>query len=103
MVEMVGNDMLAAAGDEDELLDSGLARLLDGILDHRLVHDRQHLLGDGLGGRQEAGPHAGNGENSLADGSGSGHVFFRRVFVGDGYETACFMAWARHYCPVSSI
>src|SRR4051812_31032243 len=25
------------------------------------------------------------------------------VFAGDGSKTICFMAWPRHYCPVSSI
>lgn len=72
---MVGDHMLAAAGDKDELLDSGLARLLDRVLDHGLVHNGQHFLGNGLGSGQESGAHAGDGENSLTNGSGHGHVF----------------------------
>ena len=39
LVEMVLDRALAAAGDEDELLDPGRARLLDRVLDQRLVDD----------------------------------------------------------------
>ena len=41
--------------------------LLDDVLDRRLVDDRQHLLGSGLGGREEPGAEAGGGDDSLAD------------------------------------
>ena len=58
---------LVAAGDEDEMLDAGLARLVDDILDDRPVDDRQHFLGDRLGGRQEARAETGNRENCFAD------------------------------------
>src|SRR3546814_2700495 len=54
MVEVILDGGLAAAGDEDDLLDSGLTRLLHPVLDERLVDDRKHLLGDRLGGRQKA-------------------------------------------------
>ena len=86
MVEMVGDDVLAAAGDEDELLDAGFARFFDRILDHRLVHHRQHFLGDGLGGGQEAGSHAGDGKNGFADGLCDRHVdaFRKGLFHGTG-------------------
>ena len=57
---------LAAAGDEDEFLDSGFARLFHGILDQRPVDDRQHLFGHRLGRRQEPGTEAGDGENGFA-------------------------------------
>ena len=66
-VEMIFDDRLVAAGDEDEMLDAGLARLIDHILDHRLVDDRQHLLGDGLGRGQETGAQTGDREYRLAD------------------------------------
>src|ERR1700735_5433759 len=80
MVKMIGDNMLAAASDEDELLNPGLPRLLDGVLDHRFVHHRQHFLGDSLGGGQEAGSHACHGKDGFADGSGGGHVFSRGWF-----------------------
>ena len=47
-VEMVLDDRLVAAGHEDEMLDARLARLVDHILDHRPVDDRQHFLGNRL-------------------------------------------------------
>ena len=70
LVEMVLDDALVAPGDEDEMLDPGLAGLVDGVLDQRPVDDRQHLLGHGLGGRQEAGAETRNrkyrGSNALS-------------------------------------
>ena len=68
-VEMVLDDALVAAGDEDEMLDPGGARLVHHVLDDRPVDDRQHLLGHGLGRRQEARAETGNGKNGLADGT----------------------------------
>ena len=50
LVEIVDQRRLAAAGDEDQLLDARLARLVDRILDQRTIDDRDHFLGDGLGG-----------------------------------------------------
>ncbi|MNY15554.1 hypothetical protein D3C86_1487740 [compost metagenome] len=54
-VEMVLDHALVAPGDEDEMLDTGLARLVHGVLDQRAVHHGQHFLGHGLGCRQETG------------------------------------------------
>ena len=67
-VEMIFDDALVAAGDEDEMLDAGLARLVDDVLDERPVDDRQHFLRHGLGRRQEPGAEAGDGEDGFADG-----------------------------------
>ena len=66
-VEMVLDDGLVAAGDENEMLDAGLARLVDDMLDQRPVDHRQHLLRHGLGGGQEAGAEAGDGEDGFAN------------------------------------
>jgi hypothetical protein len=60
LVEMVLDDALVTAGDEDEVLDAGLAGLIDRVLDQRAVDDRQHFLRHGLGGRKEAGTKARN-------------------------------------------
>ena len=67
-VEMVLDDALVAAGDEDEMLDAGLARLVDHVLDQRPVDHRQHLLRHGLGRRQEPGAQSGDGKNGFANG-----------------------------------
>src|SRR5262249_32227153 len=66
-VEMVLDDSLVAAGDEDEVLDAGLARLVDHMLNQRPVDHRQHLLRHGLGGREEPGAQPGDRENGFAD------------------------------------
>ena len=69
LVEMILDDRLIAPGDEDEVLDPGLARLVHGVLDQRAVYDRQHFLGHRLGGGQETGTKAGHGEHGGADAS----------------------------------
>ncbi len=72
-VEMVLDHAFVAAGDEDQMLDAGLARLIHHVLDERPVHHRQHFLRHGLGRRQEAGAEAGDGEYGFADaGHGAG-------------------------------
>ena len=66
MVEVVLDGALAAAVDEDHLLDPGGNGLLHRVLDQRFVHHRQHFLGHGLGRRQETGAHARHREDGLA-------------------------------------
>ena len=66
-VEMILDDALVAPGDEYEMLDAGLARLVDDVLDQRPVDDRQHLLRHGLGGRQEPGAKPGDGKDGFAN------------------------------------
>jgi len=66
-IEMVLERALAAAGDEDHLLDPGFARFLDRILDQRPIDDRQHLLGNGFGGGEEAGAETGDRKDCLAN------------------------------------
>ena len=66
-VEMILDHALVAAGDEDEMLDAGFPRLVDHILDQRLVDDGQHFLRHRLGGGQDAGAEAGDRENGFAD------------------------------------
>ena len=68
-VEMVLDDALVAAGDEDEMLDAGVPRLVDDMLNDRTVDDGQHLLGHRLGRGQEAGAEPCHGEHGLADAS----------------------------------
>ena len=66
---MILQRALAAAGDEDDLLDPGRQRLFDRILDQRLVDDGQHLLGHRLGGGQKPCAQPRDGEDGLADGT----------------------------------
>ena len=66
-VEMILDHRLVAAGHEDEMLDAGLARLVHHVLDQRPVDHRQHLLGHGLGGGQEAGAEPGHGKDGFAN------------------------------------
>ena len=65
-LEVVQQLGLARGGDDDGAVHlGGLERLLDHVLDHRLVEDRQHLLGGALGGGEEAGAEAGGGDDCL--------------------------------------
>ena len=66
-VEVVLDRSLRIAGDEHQLLRPSRERFLGRVLDQRLVDDRQHLLGAGLGRRKEAGATAGHREHGRSD------------------------------------
>ena len=74
-VEVILDGVLAAAGDEDDVVDARRDRFLDAVLDDRLVDERQHLLGLRLGGGQEAGAEARSGKHGFAH--DRGHVAHR--------------------------
>ena len=61
----VGLDLrLLVRVDDDDLVDAlGLERLLDHVLDDRLVEHREQLLGSSLGSRQKTGAEAGRWDN----------------------------------------
>jgi hypothetical protein len=65
-VEVVLDRPLVASGDDDDLRQAGGDRLLDHVLDRRLVDQRQHLLGLGLGGGQEPCAEPGGGKDGFA-------------------------------------
>ena len=67
VIEMILDNGLVAARDENEMLDARLARLLDAMLQDGTIHDRQHFLGNDLGGRQHAGAKAGDGKHGFTD------------------------------------
>ena len=67
---MILDGVLAATGDEDDVVDARLERLLDAVLDDGLVDERQHLLGLRFGGRQKAGAQAGRGKDGFSDAHG---------------------------------
>ena len=66
-IEVIFDRGLAAAGDDDDVLDSGMNGFLDSVLDQRLIHQRQHLFGLGLGGWKKPGAKPGGGEDGFAN------------------------------------
>ena len=66
-VEVVLDGLLAAAGDDEDVVDAAPHRLLHHVLDGRLVDHRQHLLRLRLGGGEEPGAQTGGGDDGLAD------------------------------------
>ena len=67
MVEIVLDGLLAAPGDEHEMLDAGRARLGDDVGQDRPVHDVEQFLGHGLGAGQDARAEARDGQDSFTD------------------------------------
>ena len=53
-VEVVLHRALAAASNEDDVLDPRRDGLFNAVLDDGLIHQRQHLFWDRFGGRQES-------------------------------------------------
>jgi hypothetical protein len=66
-VEVVLDGPLAPAGDDQDVAQADPDGLLHHVLDGRLVDEGQHLLGLGLGGREEPGAQPGGGDDRLAD------------------------------------
>ena len=67
-VEVILDGVLAAAGDQDDVVDARRHRFLDAVLDDRLVDQRQHLLGLRFGRREKTGAEAGGREHGFANG-----------------------------------
>ncbi len=67
LVEMILDGALGTAGDEDHVGDARRHGFFHRVLDQRLVDDGHHLLGTGLGGRQEARAHASHGKDGFGD------------------------------------
>jgi hypothetical protein len=65
-VEMVFNGVLAAAGDQNDVVGPRGARFFDAVLDDRLVDQRQHLFRLSLGCRQEPGAESRGGKHGFA-------------------------------------
>jgi hypothetical protein len=63
---MVFDGALVPAGDEDHVADAGVVGLFHRVLDQGLVHHRQHFLGLGLGGGEEARSQPGTGKTALS-------------------------------------
>jgi hypothetical protein len=67
-VEVVLDRPLVVARDDHDVLDACLDKFLDDVLDHRPVHDRQHLFRHRLRLRQKARPEPGRGDDRRANG-----------------------------------
>ena len=65
-VEVVFHGALAAAGDDDDVLDAGGDGLFNAVLDDGLVDQSQHLFGDDFGGGQKTRAESAGGEDRLA-------------------------------------
>src|SRR6266566_3661699 len=76
-IEVVDDGALAAASHHDHLLDPARDRLLDAVLDRRLVDEGQHLLWLRLGHRQESCAETGRREDRLAHGHGRQSISWR--------------------------
>src|SRR5690606_32191781 len=66
-IEMLHERRLAAAGHEDDFLDTGLTRLVDGILNQWPIDDRKQFLGDRFRRRKKASAQSRNREHGFAD------------------------------------
>ena len=64
---MVLDRVLAAARDQDDVVDAGGDGLFHAVLNDRFVDEWQHLFGLRLGGREKACAESGGGEDRLAD------------------------------------
>jgi hypothetical protein len=66
-IKMILDDALVAAGDKNEMLDSGFTRFVDGVLDQRPVDDRKHLFRHRFCGWEKAGSEPRHRENCSPD------------------------------------
>src|SRR6516165_2539264 len=66
-VEMILDDRFVATGDENEMLDSGLAGFVNNMLNQRPIDHRQHLFGHRLGRGQEPGAKPGYRKDRFTD------------------------------------
>jgi hypothetical protein len=69
---MIFDGGFAATGDEDHLLDPGLARFINRILDQGAINHREHFLGQCLGRWQKPRAEPANREHCFA------HSFHKR-------------------------
>jgi hypothetical protein len=64
---VIFDGVLAAPGDENDVVDARCNGFLDAVLDDGLVDERQHLFGLRLRRGKESGPQAGGGKDRLSD------------------------------------
>ncbi len=94
---MIFDCRFSTAGHDDDLVAARRQRFFHAVLDHRLIDQRQHFLGNRFGGRQKAGAEARGRKNGLAHFCLMGHCGFleflprlnqrlseREILQGDG-------------------
>jgi hypothetical protein len=64
-VEVVGDVVLVAPQDDEDVIDARAHRLFDDVLDRGLVDDGEHLLRHRLGRGKEARAEAGGGDDGF--------------------------------------
>ena len=64
-VKVVFDHALVPAQNDQDIGDAGPDGFLHQILDGGFVHDGEHPLGHGLGGRQDTGAQTGGGDDGL--------------------------------------
>src|SRR5215475_9254804 len=64
-VKVILDRVLSAAGDQDDVRDARADRFFDAVLDDRLVDQREHLFGLGLGRRKETCAETSRRKNGL--------------------------------------
>ena len=75
-VEVILQRILVTSGDHQHVGEARRHGLLHDVLDGRFVHDGQHFLRHGLGGRKEASAQSGGGNDGFGDRSthGTHHI-----------------------------
>ena len=66
-IEVIEDRVLSLRRHDDELVESGVDRFLDSVLQDRLIDERQHFLRNDFRRRKEARAEAGAGENAGAE------------------------------------
>ena len=69
-VEVVFDGLLAAPGDDDDLVAAGSERFFHAVLNDWLVDQRQHLFGLGFGSGQKTSTQSGGREYGFANSHG---------------------------------
>ena len=99
-VEVILDRVLAAAGDQQDVVDARGQRLLHAVLDDGLVHQRQHLFGLRLGGRQKPGAKSCGRKNGFSNTRQRGlHAMRRNLVIRNPQSQCVSIRSCRHARP----
>jgi hypothetical protein len=91
---------LTGGRDDDDLGDAGGRGLLDGVLDDRLVDERQRLFRKDFRRGEEARAVASGEDDGFADGQ---EILRRRVGITDAILYRCWGRRSNRYAPVEPL